>query len=107
MSSRPRRALTGPQLEAMVRQAVLQFLVHGLGVPEVRLLMDTPSDGMDIRCLSRPDMGVFVGMKKRRIATNTYASLVMLAADTDEAAPIWQLTPLGVDLCMALRNGTF
>jgi hypothetical protein len=31
----------------------------------------------------------------------------MLAADTDEAAPIWQLTPLGVDLCMALRNGTF
>jgi hypothetical protein len=52
-------------------------------------------------------MGVFVGMKKRRIATNTYASLVMLAADTDEAAPIWQLTPLGVDLCMALRNGTF
>jgi hypothetical protein len=31
----------------------------------------------------------------------------MLANDTDEAAPIWQLTSLGAELCMALRNGTF
>lgn len=107
MSSRSRRALTGHQLEAMVRQAVLQFLVHGLSVPEVRLLMDTPSDGMDIRLLGKADMGVFVRLKKRRIATNTYVSLVMLANDSPESAPIWQLTPLGVDLCAALRNGTF
>ena len=105
--TRSRRALTGPQLEAMVRQAVLQFLVHGLSVPELRLLTETPSAGIDIRCLSRPDMGVFVGMKKRRIATNTYVSLVMLTTDSDDVAPIWQLTPLGVDLCAALRNGTF
>ena len=39
MSKRSRAPLTNNQLEAMVRQAVLQFLVHGLSVPEVRLLM--------------------------------------------------------------------
>lgn len=69
VSGRARGAMTNIQMEAMVGRAVIQFLVHCLSVPEVRLLMDTPSAGMDIRRLSRPDMGVFVGMKKRRIAT--------------------------------------
>jgi hypothetical protein len=107
MSRRSRAPLTNNQLEAMVRQAVLQFLVHGLSVPEIRLLMNTPGDGLDIRALTKVDQDVFLRLRKRRIATNTYASLVVLANESQDTAPIWQLTSLGIDLRTALRDGTF
>ena len=57
--------------------------------------------------MTKVDQDVFLRLRKRRIATNTYASLVALANESQDTAPIWQLTSLGIDLRTALRDGTF